>query len=346
MQNPILLVILGTVFTCIIQSSAASTGVFVAFLATGVIHSIDQSFFLVMGANIGTCIDGIMASLTTNANGKRIALFHVITSVIGAVSFTIILVLIRTPINNIFNNLFPGKPQFSLVTYNLIYNRIYTLVLLLFIDPLVSLVTRMVKDKKDKLEELSYIDERFLKTPAVAIEQALRELYNMAILAKENLDRSFASLINEDMSESKKIAEVEYRIDFLTNKLTGFFIKISTVTKFAGDEKLIGGLHHVTNDSCGKFARYEVHKVYRYFHIFFIPTFKWNVRYIVKTSCCNTLYELDSLVGKEFEKNPATKIRMENLRTINNNRPFKYCSNCQTDVYSDFKYCPYCGREL
>jgi phosphate:Na+ symporter len=117
-----------------------------------------------------------------------------------------------------------------------------------FIDPLVNLVTRLVKDKEQELEEVSYIDERFLKTPAVAIEQALRELYDMAILAKENLDRSFASLVNEDMSESKKIAEVEYRIDFLTNKLTSFFIKISSVTKVDGDEKLIGGLHHVTND--------------------------------------------------------------------------------------------------
>ena len=95
--------------------------------------------------------------------------------------------------------------------------------LLVFIDPLVNLVMIVVKDKEQKLEEVSYIDERFLKTPAVAIEQALRELYDMAILAKENLDRSFASLVKEDMSESKKIAEVEYRIDFLTNKLTSFY---------------------------------------------------------------------------------------------------------------------------
>jgi phosphate:Na+ symporter len=248
MQNPFLLIILGILFTGIIQSSTAATGVFIAFLSTGVINSIDQSFFLIMGANIGTCSDGIMASLTTNANGKRIALFHLLTSVIGALSFSIILILFRNPIIDAFNNLFPGKPQFSLATYNLIYNTIYTIVLLILIDPLVNLVTKLVKDKKEQLEEVSYIDERFLKTPAVAIEQALRELYDMAILAKENLDRSFASLINEDMSESKKISEVEYRIDFLTNKLTDFFIKISSVTKFDGDEKLIGGLHHVTND--------------------------------------------------------------------------------------------------
>ncbi len=248
MQNPILLVILGILFTGIIQSSTAATGVFIAFLATGVIHNIDQSFFLMMGANIGTCSDGIMASLSTNANGKRIALFHLITSVIGATAFSIILVLFRTPISNMFESLFPGRPQFSLATFNLIYNTLYTLVLLIFIDPLVNLVTSLVKDKQQELEELSYIHERFLQTPAVAIEQALKELHDMTILAKENIDRSFASLVNEDMSESKKIADAEYRIDFLTNKLTSFFIKISSVTKFADDEKLIAGLHHVTND--------------------------------------------------------------------------------------------------
>lgn len=248
MQNPILLLILGILFTAIIQSSTAATGVFITFLATGVIHNIDQSFFLIMGANIGTCSDGIMASLSTNANGKRIALFHVLTGVIGALSFSIILILFRTPIINMFESLFPGKPQFSLATFNLAYNTIYTLVLLIFLDPLVNFVTRVVKDKQQKLEEVRYIDERFLTTPSVAIEQALKEVSDMAITAKENLDRSFDSLIKEDMSQSKKIADDEYRIDYLTSQLTNFFIKISSVSKSNEDEKLIGGLHHVIND--------------------------------------------------------------------------------------------------
>ncbi len=248
MQNPILLVLLGILFTAIIQSSTAATGVFIAFLATGVIQNIDQSFFLMMGANIGTCSDGIMASLTTNANGKRVALFHLFTSVIGATAFTIILMIFRVPITVFFESLFPGIPQFSLATFNLIYNALYTLALLFFLDPLVDLVTRSVKDKSTELEELLYIDERFLQTPTVAIEQALKELYDMATLAKENIDRSFASLINEDMSERKKIDDVEHRIDFLTKELTSFFIRISSVTKSSDDEELIAGLHHVTND--------------------------------------------------------------------------------------------------
>lgn len=248
MQNPILLVLAGLMFAAIIQSSSAASGVFIAFLATGVINNIDQSFFLMMGANIGTCSDGIMASLTTNANGKRIALFHVLTSVIGAVMFTILLIIFRAPVTNFFETLFPGNPQFSLATYNLIYNTLYTIILLLFLDPLVDFVTRVIKDKYQKLEEVSYIDERFLQTPAVAIEQALKELNDMAQIAQRNLNRSFNSLMNEDMSESKVIADAEYRIDFLTAKLTDFLIKISTKSKTPADEKLIGGLHHTAND--------------------------------------------------------------------------------------------------
>lgn len=248
MQNPFLLVLLGILFTGIIQSSSAATGVFITFLATGIISNIDQSFFLVMGANIGTCSDGIMASLTTNANGKRIALFHVITSVIGALAFIVILIAFRTPIVGFFEGMFPGSPQFSLATFNLIYNTIYTLALLLVLDPLVNFVTRTIKDKEEALEEVSFIDERFLQTPSVAIEQALKEMYSMANLAKENIDRAFNSLINEDMSESKLIADTEYRINYLTNTLISFFIKISTVNTNSEDELLLGGLHHVASD--------------------------------------------------------------------------------------------------
>ncbi len=248
MHNPVLLLILGVLFAGIIQSSTAATGVFITFLATGIIQNVDQSFYLVMGANVGTVSDGIMASLTTNANGKRVALFHALTSVIGAVAFSIILTIFREPIVNLFNYMFSGNHQFSLATFNLFYNLIYTLILLLLIDPLVDLVTKMIKDKDEKMKELLYIDESFLQTPAVAIEQALKELHYMLLLARKNIARSFASLVNEDMSESKEIADVEYRIDFLTGEITSFLIKISSITKSGDDEKLIGGLHHVAND--------------------------------------------------------------------------------------------------
>ena len=111
-------------------------------------------------------------------------------------------------------------------------------------------------------------------------------------------------------------------------------------------DKYIGTYNNIVCLSCGRFGRFEIYKSYRYFHIFFIPIFRWYVKYIVKTSCCGCLYELDPFVGNEFEKNPDTEIKKEDLRWINNYLPFKYCSNCKTDVPAEFNYCPYCGGKL
>lgn len=111
-------------------------------------------------------------------------------------------------------------------------------------------------------------------------------------------------------------------------------------------EKHIGTCHNIVCPSCGKLSRYEVYKSYRYFHIFFIPIFKWNIRYMVRTSCCNCLYELDYALGEKFEKNPDTEIKNENMRIINISTPFKYCFNCKTEVPAEYNYCPYCGGRL
>ena len=248
MYNPICLVILGVLFTAIIQSSTAATGLFLIFLTTGVIASVDQSFFLIMGANIGTCSDGLLASIGTTANGKRIAFFHLFSSMIGAVVFSILLVIFRTPVVNLFENLFPDNPAWSLATFNMAYNLIYTVILLIFLTPLVNGVTKMIKDKAPQGASINYIDERLIITPAVAIESALKEVYGMAVLAWDNMDRAFEGLIETDTSESKKIASTEYIIDDMTRALASYFIKVSAAASSVENEKLVGGLHHVIND--------------------------------------------------------------------------------------------------
>jgi len=69
-----------------------------------------------------------------------------------------------------------------------------------------------------------------------------------------------------------------------------------------------------------------------------------NSRRLLITGTCGRLYELDPFVGREFEKNPYTEIKKENLRQLN--LPFKYCINCKADVPAEFSYCPYCGGKL
>jgi len=248
MYNPVCLVLLGVLFTAIIQSSTAATGLFLIFLTTGVIASVDQSFFLIMGANIGTCSDGLMAAIGTNANGRRIAFFHLFSSVIGAVVFSVLLAIFKKPVIGLFESLFPENPAWSLATFNLAYNVIYTLVLLAFLKPLVAMIKRLITDKKTQEANVRFIDERFIITPAVAIESALKEVYGMAVLAQENMDRAFDGLMKADTGESKKIAATEYAIDDITRALAGYFIKVSAAASTAEHEKLLGGLHHVIND--------------------------------------------------------------------------------------------------
>lgn len=111
-------------------------------------------------------------------------------------------------------------------------------------------------------------------------------------------------------------------------------------------DKYIGTCNNIICQSCGRLSMYEIHKFYRYFHIFFIPIFRWNVRYLAKTTCCGGLYELDPFVGREFEKKPGTEIGKEHLRPVENYSPFKYCVNCRAEVPEQFNYCPYCGGKL
>ncbi|HOJ35989.1 MAG TPA: zinc ribbon domain-containing protein [Clostridiales bacterium] len=111
-------------------------------------------------------------------------------------------------------------------------------------------------------------------------------------------------------------------------------------------EEHIGAFSGEGCPSCGQLSQFAVSKTYRNLEVFFLPVYKWNVRYIARALCCGAVFELDPILGKELEKNPYIKIRPENLRRIERQSPFKYCPNCRVDVPNEFAYCPYCGGKL
>ena len=86
---PLLLILVGVIFTALIQSSSAATGVVITMVGTGVLP-LDLALFIVLGANIGTCVTALLASVGANANSKRVALIHFTFNVIGTVIFTAI----------------------------------------------------------------------------------------------------------------------------------------------------------------------------------------------------------------------------------------------------------------
>lgn len=110
-------------------------------------------------------------------------------------------------------------------------------------------------------------------------------------------------------------------------------------------QKNIGTYNNTICPSCGALSRFEVIKAYSYFHIFFIPTFRWNVRYYVKTTCCKSIYGLDAHIGIHYENGSAPEITNEHLRPLTHHQASDTCSGCGARIEPGYSFCPYCGRK-
>lgn len=102
-------------------------------------------------------------------------------------------------------------------------------------------------------------------------------------------------------------------------------------------------------NNCGRYGRYNVFMTYTVLSLFFIPCFKWNKHYYVQTSCCGTIYELDSEIGKAIARGEQVEIRSEHLSRVNQgayNYKRRHCSNCGYETEENFEYCPKCGRRF
>jgi len=249
---PLLLIFVGVIVSALIQSSSAATGVVITMVGTGVLP-LDLALFIVLGANIGTCVTALLASVGANANSKRVALIHFTFNVIGTVIFTAIVWIFNEPMIDLLVSIFPGDDPMSLQmrvsVFHVIFNVTTTLVLLPFVSHLVKYSCRVIKDKKsvETAHTLKYVDDRLLTMPPVALMQVKKEMDHMFNLVKENISLSFEAMETESLENGEKITAGEAVIDFTNSALTQFLIKLSTSVD-ARDELVIGSYFHVLND--------------------------------------------------------------------------------------------------
>ena len=249
---PLLLILVGIIFTALIQSSSAATGVVITMVGAGVLP-LDLALFIVLGANIGTCVTALLASVGANANSKRVALIHFTFNVIGTVFFTVIVWLFKEPMINLLVSLFPGNDPMSLQmrvsVFHVIFNVTTTCLLLPFVKQLVQYSCAVIKDRKQTgaVQSLKYVDDRLLTMPPVALMQVKKEINYMLSLVEENISFSFASIDGKPAENAEKIVENEEIIDFTNGALTRFLIKLSACVD-ERDEQFIGSYFHVLND--------------------------------------------------------------------------------------------------
>ena len=95
---------------------------------------------------------------------------------------------------------------------------------------------------------------------------------------------------------------------------------------------------------CGAYCSYSIFMTFFCLSLFFIPVLRWGKKYYVRTSCCDSLYELDSIAGKKIARGEDVTIRDEDLKELYSNK--KKCQSCGYIAEADFEFCPKCGERL
>lgn len=238
-SNPILLVLIGAIFTAIIQSSSVMTSIALTMVVTGLIN-LEQGIFLTMGSNIGSCVVAILAGLASGKNAKRTALIHLLFNCSGVVIFLFvgwILNLVSSGSFNfgvMFERMFPTAPQTQLAMFHTFFNVITVLIILPLNDFLVSLVCKAIPDSKEVETvggfRLKYVDDNMLRTPPLAVAQTKREIIRMADLAMDNFDRAINIITTLDFKEYDEFNQTEEELNFINRSLVDFVVKLSNKT--------------------------------------------------------------------------------------------------------------------
>lgn len=251
-NNPLLLIVIGAVFTALIQSSSASAGVVITMVGAGVLP-LSLALFIILGANIGTCVTALLASVGANPNSKRVAFIHFTFNTVGTVIFAALIWIFKEQAVDILVSLIPGNDPMSLQmrvsAFHVVFNVTTTALLLPFVKGLVKLSTLVIKDKKEEKETLTlkFVDNRLLSTPHVALMQVKKELDYMLSLVEENIGLSFVAMDSGSLEHSETIRKNEEIIDFTNGALTKFLINLSSGVGQT-DERIIGSYFHVIND--------------------------------------------------------------------------------------------------
>ena len=230
-SNPLLLVLLGAVFTAIIQSSSVMTSIALAMVVTGLI-GIDQGIFLTMGSNIGSCVVALIAGLTSGTNAKRTAMIHLLFNCSGVVLFMLASMALGwfdISYGGIFERLFPSAPQVQLAMFHTFFNTVTVAIMLPLTGVLVGTVTKMIPDKPAVSKEftLQYVDENMLRTPPVAVGQVKREILRMADIALLNVDRSLQMAVDLDFAGKAAFDRDERQLNFINTELVAFVVRLS-----------------------------------------------------------------------------------------------------------------------
>ena len=301
-RNPLLGVLVGALFTGIIQSSAASVGILQALALTGNI-SYGMAIPIIMGQNIGTCVTALISSIGVKRNAKKVAAIHVSFNLIGTVFFLALFYGLDALAHFSFTDMPIGA--FEIAVVHSIFNVATTILLLPFSKQLVKIANLVVRDKKGKEEPpAKRLDERLLATPSVAVGESNAMTVDMMKTAHRTLLQALALIEHYNEKTAEEILEQENRLDACEDELGTYLVRLASNKLSAEDSMLVSKMLHTIGD----FERLGDHAV----------NILGSVRELQEKKLCfspagkedlallsSALTEILSLTAEAYEKNDA-----------------------------------------
>lgn len=246
-SNPLIGILAGALFTAVIQASGATMAILLALASTGVI-TLDNSMYVILGLNIGTCITAILASLGANKTSKRTAVVHVLFNVFGTIIFLILMAVL--PIRDWIYKLSPDSVERQLANFHMFFNIVTTLVLIWFPQLLIKISYLVVRgeDKKTAEKKLQYLISATKENPTVAVGLAVKEVARMGDIATRNFRMASEAFMEKNKEKSGMIAEQEGLVNYLNHAITEFLVEISQEELSKADSNVVASLLHLVCD--------------------------------------------------------------------------------------------------
>ncbi len=247
-NNPFLLLFIGVAFTALVQSSSAVTTIIISMVSAGLSigSSPNSVLFLILGTNIGTCVTALISSIGASTNAKRTSIIHLIFNVFGTAVFLIVLLLWKDFAAVTLKKWFSHEST-QIAMFHTIFNVISTLLFLPFIKVFIKLSTIFVKDKKEDVR-VTYLDDRFLNTPSIAVMQATREVIALGKEAMNALDLSLDGFLKRNVDDSKVVFKHIDNVEEYNKEIIAYLVNISSKEISIHDENKVSALHTVVND--------------------------------------------------------------------------------------------------
>ena len=225
-SNPFLAVLVGTLFTALIQSSSASVGILQTLANSGLIP-LSSSIYIIFGQNIGTCITAILAAISASRNAKRTTIIHLSFNIIGTIIFMIAIQFI--PFVD-WMVAFTDHPAAQIANTHTIFNIVSTIILLPLGNQLANLAEKLLpitEKENSKYIPLTFVNDMNIGNTSIAITSLKKEFLLMLELSRKNINESIQLLFKPNIENYNQILHREKQINDINYEIGNYMSKVS-----------------------------------------------------------------------------------------------------------------------